>query len=71
MDDDLSTFYKSLLRSEARHYEDYLTLAKSISNQDFTDRVKYIGLVEAELISSEDEEFRFHSGKPKIALLRH
>lgn len=71
LDVDLNTFYKSLLRSEARHYEDYLTLAKSISNQDFTDRVKYIGLVEAELISSEDEEFRFHSGKPKIALLRH
>ncbi|GAM61603.1 tRNA-(ms(2)io(6)A)-hydroxylase [Vibrio ishigakensis] len=28
MDEDISNFYISLLRSEARHYQDYLTLPK-------------------------------------------
>ncbi|MCL1127030.1 tRNA isopentenyl-2-thiomethyl-A-37 hydroxylase MiaE [Shewanella surugensis] len=31
LDDELNKFYVSLLRSEARHYQDYLTLAESIA----------------------------------------
>ena len=31
LDDDLQKFYLSLLRSEARHYQDYLDLAQKIA----------------------------------------
>lgn len=64
MDDDIKKFYISLLRSEARHYQDYLTLAQEISAEDITERVTYFGQVEAELISSPDRDFKFHSGVP-------
>ena len=64
LDDELNKFYVSLLRSEARHYEDYLTLAQEIAGEDISDRVKFIGEVEAELIASPDEDFKFHSGSP-------
>lgn len=62
VDDELSTFYISLLRSEARHFEDYLSLAQSISQEPIEERVKMFGEIEAELITSADEQFRFHSG---------
>jgi tRNA-(ms[2]io[6]A)-hydroxylase len=58
----LGDFYISLLRSEARHYQDYLSLAEQIAGHDISDRVAFFGRVEADLISSEDTEFRFHSG---------
>lgn len=64
VDESLANFYISLLRSEARHYQDYLLLAQQISQDDISDRVRQFGLIEAQLISSEDSEFRFHSGVP-------
>jgi len=64
VDKRLGDFYISLLRSEARHYQDYLTLAQDISEFDITERVEFFGNVEAELISSPDVDFKFHSGKP-------
>ncbi len=64
MDEDIQNFYVSLLRSEARHYQDYLTLAQQISSEDISERVEYFAKVEAELISSPDSEFKFHSGVP-------
>lgn len=64
LDDDLQRFYLSLLRSEARHYQDYLTLAQQVSEEDITPRVRWFGEVEAALISAPDAEFRFHSGVP-------
>lgn len=64
LEEDLQKFYLSLLRSEARHYEDYLTLAQAISPQDITPRVRFFGEVEAALIATPDSEFRFHSGVP-------
>jgi len=64
LEEDLQKFYLSLLRSEARHYEDYLTLAQQISAQDITPRVRFFGEVEAALIATPDSEFRFHSGVP-------
>ncbi|HCC9179108.1 TPA: tRNA isopentenyl-2-thiomethyl-A-37 hydroxylase MiaE [Salmonella enterica subsp. enterica serovar Dublin] len=64
LDEDLQTFYLSLLRSEARHYQDYLALAQQISAEDISARVRYFGEVEADLILSPDREFRFHSGVP-------
>lgn len=64
VDKRLGDFYVSLLRSEARHYQDYLTLAEDIAGQDIGERVALFGEVEAELILSVDEDFKFHSGVP-------
>lgn len=64
MDEDIAKFYVSLLRSEARHYQDYLTLAEDIAGKDISERVDYFGQLEAELISSPDSDFKFHSGVP-------
>ncbi len=64
MDDDIAKFYVSLLRSEARHYQDYLTLAEQVAGADISERVAYFGKIEAELISSPDNDFKFHSGIP-------
>lgn len=62
LDTKLSEFYVSLLRSEARHFQDYLKLAQQVSDKDICERVVYFGQVEADLICSNDTEFRFHSG---------
>lgn len=67
LDEELKKFYISLLRSEARHYQDYLTLAEQIAGEDISERVKVIGAREAELINMPDEAFRFHSGVPAFA----
>jgi len=64
LDSELEKFYISLLRSEARHYQDYLALAAQISPKDITVRVRAIGEAEARLISEPDTELRFHSGVP-------
>ncbi len=64
LDSELEKFYISLLRSEARHYQDYLALAAQISPKDITARVREIGEAEARLISEPDTELRFHSGVP-------
>lgn len=64
LDRELAAFYLSLLRSEARHYQDYLALAAEISATDITHRVRKIGETEAKLICEPDAELRFHSGAP-------
>ncbi|CAM3860368.1 tRNA isopentenyl-2-thiomethyl-A-37 hydroxylase MiaE [Rheinheimera salexigens] len=64
LDKPLADFYLSLLRSEARHFEDYLQLAAKIAGTDITARIQFFGQVEAELIENPDTEFRFHSGCP-------
>lgn len=64
VDKQLGDFYISLLRSEARHYQDYLTLAQNIAGQDISARVAHFGEVEAALISTPDADFKFHSGLP-------
>ena len=62
LDEELSHFYTSLLRSEARHFEDYLTLAQGYADQDITERVTFFAEKEAQLVLQPDSEFRFHSG---------
>lgn len=63
LDEELQKFYLSLLRSEARHYEDYLTLAKrAAEGADISARVQEFLALEKTLIEGKDEEFRFHSG---------
>ncbi len=64
LDDELKKFYLSLLRSEARHYQDYLALAEHVAGADISERVDYFGQVEAELILTPDNDFKFHSGIP-------
>jgi tRNA-(ms[2]io[6]A)-hydroxylase len=64
VDKKLGDFYISLLRSEARHYQDYLSLAQQISPSNIDDRVAFFIAKEAELISTGDTDFKFHSGIP-------
>lgn len=68
VDKRLGDFYISLLRSEARHYQDYLALAKEISGPEQSakvdDRIAFFADIEAELITSPDQDFKFHSGMP-------
>ncbi|SDN13100.1 tRNA-(ms[2]io[6]A)-hydroxylase [Pseudomonas jinjuensis] len=68
LDADLAKFYGSLLKSEARHFQGYLNLARRYGDEaDIERRVAEIRAVEAELISTPDAEFRFHSGVPLVA----
>ncbi|WII94629.1 tRNA-(ms[2]io[6]A)-hydroxylase [Moraxella haemolytica] len=63
-DEKLARYYKYLLKSESRHYEDYIRLAQSITDEDISTRVAFFRQVESELIDSPDGELRFHSGVP-------
>lgn len=64
----LAKFYRSLVKSEGRHYEDYLMLAHQASDEDNDEdieaRIAFFVAREAELISMPDTDFRFHSGVP-------
>lgn len=62
LDEELSAFYNGLLKSEARHYRDYLILAEQAAGGPVTERVSAFLEVEKYLIESPDTEFRFHSG---------
>jgi len=66
VDKRLGDFYISLLRSEARHYQDYLTLAQEIADFDITERVQFFAEKERELIATPDTDFKFHSGIPAL-----
>lgn len=64
-DQRLARYYRYLLKSESRHFEDYLQLAQAVNPaQDITERIEFFREVEAELIRSPDSELRFHSGVP-------
>ncbi|MCA6061143.1 tRNA-(ms[2]io[6]A)-hydroxylase [Thalassolituus sp. ST750PaO-4] len=67
LDDVLAKFYRSLLRSEGRHYQDYLALAAQYADGPIAERVAEFREFERELIESPDAEFRFHSGVPVAA----
>ena len=67
LDDTLAKFYRSLLRSEGRHYQDYLELARQYAGTDIQWRIDEFRQIERELILSPDPEFRFHSGVPAAA----
>ncbi len=63
LDEELEAFYRSLLKSEARHYQDYLRLAKTVAGDvSIDDRIAEIAQRERELVEQPDTEFRFHSG---------
>jgi tRNA-(ms[2]io[6]A)-hydroxylase len=68
----VASLYAGLEASEARHYELYLRLAEAHCKaqpaaqtaQSWQERLDELALVEAELATSADPEFRFHSGMP-------
>lgn len=64
LDERLRKFYQSLLKSESRHYRDYLHLAVTYSDGAIDEKVSVMAEKEAELIQSVDSQFRFHSGVP-------
>ncbi|EGH00254.1 tRNA-(ms[2]io[6]A)-hydroxylase [gamma proteobacterium IMCC2047] len=64
LDEDLEKFYISLLKSEARHYQDYLGLAQKYAGEPIDERVEFFLSVEKEAILTPDPLFRFHSGVP-------
>ena len=53
LDDELQKFYISLLKSESRHFQDYLTLAQKYSEEDI----------------QPDRLMRLHSGMPADDLI--
>lgn len=66
----LGRFYSGLLASEARHFEHYIAFAKSecgVSTAEIEARLEELKVIEAELVSAPDDEFRFHSGRPSAA----
>lgn len=67
LDDVLAKFYRSLLRSEGRHYQDYISLARQYAAEDISCRIHELLEIEKQLIESPDSEFRFHSGVPIAA----
>ncbi len=65
LDDELAEFYRSLLKSEARHFGDYLRLARgNASEAEVRLRLGQLLELERGLIESPDRSFRFHSGIP-------
>ena len=67
LDSELGDFYRSLLKSEARHFTDYLKLAEeNSSKQEVATRLSKLLECERALIEAPDTEFRFHSGVPPV-----
>ena len=63
-DPELAEFYESLLKSEARHFKDYLALGAAVADASITDRTEMFLQRDRELILEPDSEIRFHSGIP-------
>lgn len=64
LDTELADFYNSLLKSEARHFRDYLKLGLQYADEPLEPRIAFFAAAEADLIQSPDPELRFHSGLP-------
>ncbi|MEX1237701.1 MAG: tRNA isopentenyl-2-thiomethyl-A-37 hydroxylase MiaE, partial [Pseudomonadales bacterium] len=63
LDDELATFYRSLMKSEARHFRVYLELARALA-ADIEPRIEHFLAIDEMLITTPDPDFRFHSGVP-------
>lgn len=67
LDEQLQAFYVSLLRSESRHFRDYLGFARRAADAgEVSARIAEIAARERELIETPEAEFRFHSGPPQM-----
>lgn len=60
----LADFYAQLERSEARHFELYVSLACAAAPDRWRERLVTLAAREAELATELDPVFRFHSGPP-------
>lgn len=64
----LGRYYFQLLKSESRHYHDYVELAAELAakstGEDVLLRLAMFAEIEAELIRAPDHMFHFHSGVP-------
>lgn len=65
VDESLGNYYRYLLKSESRHYEDYLSLARLYAGEPIDERIAFFVEREVGLIESPDPQFRFHSGVPE------
>jgi len=60
----LAGFYAQLEQSEARHFELYIGFACAAAPETWRGRLQELAEKEAQLATSADPEFRFHSGAP-------
>src|SRR5882757_8878185 len=60
----LGDFYTQLERSEARHFELYVNLARALAPDRWRERLDVLAEREAGLATEPDAVFRFHSGPP-------
>ncbi|NVK38149.1 MAG: tRNA-(ms[2]io[6]A)-hydroxylase [Gammaproteobacteria bacterium] len=68
LDEELQKFYISLLKSESRHFKDYLALAQKYTDEDIQPRVEFFLSVEDKSILEPDPLMRLHSGMPTADL---
>lgn len=59
-------FYGQLARSEARHFEQYLELAREAAPPQWRRRLRELAEHEARLATAPDAQLRFHSGPPPL-----
>ena len=64
LDVELEKFYMSLLKSEARHFTDYLELAQKYCKEPIEERVQFFLEAERDAILLPDNLIRLHSGMP-------
>lgn len=64
MDEEIAEFFRSLLKSEARHFRDYLDLSEKYADGPIMERMAFFAEIERNAIESPDPLFRFHSGIP-------
>jgi tRNA-(ms[2]io[6]A)-hydroxylase len=68
LDGPLAGFYAGLCESEARHFGLYLALARKHASRcglDLDASLEALACAEAELATTPDAQFRFHSGPPE------
>jgi len=61
----LVPLYTRLARSEARHFLQYLDLARAAAPREWRARLATLAAREAQLVTSPDRVLRFHSGPPQ------
>jgi tRNA-(ms[2]io[6]A)-hydroxylase len=67
LDPPLGFFFAGLCQAEARHFKVYLELARRAAAREgvaLDERIEAFASLEAELITTPDDQFRFHSGPP-------
>ena len=63
-DGELGRFYGRFCAAEARHYLEYIGIAKRLAREPVDERFTTLLALERGLIENHDVQFRFHSGTP-------